>query len=160
MERVIKIDINSEEHLLEKYDTSIVNHQLIEYIIKKSLYFDKEDTIKIVINNKCNTNVFIREKIIEGLQLEYSLKIKEHYRNNLIQFLLLLLGITFLFFSTFFGEELIWKEVMVIGGWVPIWEMVRIELFDESKIRRRKRLITKIIKSEFEIEINNKNYVK
>jgi len=155
MERVIKIDINSEEHLLEKYDTSIVNHQLIEYIIKKSLYFDKEDTIKIVINNKCNTNVFIREKIIEGLKLEYSLKIKEHYRNNLIQFLLLLLGITFLFFSTFFGEKLIWKEVMVIGGWVPIWEMVRIELFDESKIRRIKKLIIKLIKSEFEIE-NNK----
>lgn len=152
MEQQIKIDLNKEEDLIEKYDNNLVNHQLIEYILKKSFYINKEEPIKIVINNKINTNIFIREKIIEGLQLEYSLKIKEHYRNNLIQFLLLLLGITFLFLSSFFGEDVIWKEVMVIGGWVPIWEMVRIELFDESKIRKTKRLIKKLIKSEFEIE--------
>ena len=152
MENIIKIDIKNEDELLEKYDDSLVNHHIIEYILKKSFFFNKEDDIKIVINKKCNTDVYIREKIIEGLQLEYSLKTKQHYRNNLIQFVLLLIGITFLFFSTFLEQGLLWKEVMVIGGWVPIWELVRIELFDESKIRKTKKILKKLIKSEFKVE--------
>lgn len=152
MEKIITIDIQKEEDLIEKYDSNIVNHDLIEYILKKSYFIKNNDNIKIVINNKCNTKIFIREKIIEGLKLEYDHTIKEHQHNNLIQILLLFMGITFLFLSTLISEEFIWKEVMVIVGWVPIWEMIDIELFKEFKNRRNKKIIEKLIKSDFEIE--------
>jgi len=152
MEKIITIDIQKEEDLIETYDDSVVNHKLIEYILKKSTLLHKEDNVKFVINNKCNTEIFIREKIIEGLKLEYDHTIKEHHYNNLIQILLLFMGITFLFLSTLISEEFIWKEVMVIVGWVPIWEMIDIELFKEFKNKRNKKIIEKLIKSDFEIE--------
>lgn len=152
MEKVIRVDIHKEEDLIDRYDDDIVNHNLIEYLLKKAKDIKKDDTIKIIINNKCNTEIFIREKIIDGLKLEYHYYIKENYRNNFIQIALLLLGITFLFLSTLIKEEFIWQEVLLIGGWVPIWELVDIELFSESKIRKTKKIIEKLIKSEFEIE--------
>ena len=152
MEKLIRIDIIKEEDLIDCYDNTIVNHKLIEYILKKTAFINKEDTIKFVINNKCNTEIFIREKIIDGLKSEYDHTIKEHQRNNIIQLFLLFLGITLLFLSTFVTEEFIWKEIFVIGGWVPIWEMVDIELFNESRGRRTKKIIEKLIKSEFELE--------
>lgn len=152
MEKIIKIDIQNEEDLIEKYDNDVANHNLIEYILKKAMDTKKDEPIKIVIKNKCNTDIFIREKIIDGLKLEYDHQIKEHQRNNLIQIMLLLLGITFLFLSTLVSEDVIWKEVILIGGWVPIWEMVDIELFNEFRGRRIKKIIKKLIQSEFEIE--------
>ena len=152
MEKIITIDIQKEEDLIEKYDDSIVNHNLIEYILKKTLFINKNDNIKFVINNKCDTEIFIREKIIDGLKLEYNNLIIEQRRNNFIQILLLFMGITFLFLSTFIDEGFIWKEILVIIGWVPIWEMIDIELFKEIKNRRTKKIIEKLIKSEFEIE--------
>jgi len=152
MEKVIRIDIRKEEDLIDAYDNTIVNHKLIDYILKNAMYTKKEDKIKLVINNKCNTEIFIREKIIDGLKREYDYIIKEHYRNNIIQLLLLLLGITLLFLSSFVSEDFIWKELLLIGGWVPIWEMVDIELFNESRGRRTKKIIEKLIESEFELE--------
>lgn len=152
MEKIITVDIQKEKDLIETYDDSVVNHKLIEYILKKSTFIHKEDNVKFVINNKCNTEIFIREKIIDGLKLEYDYTIREHQHNNLIQILLLFMGITFLFLSTLISEEFIWKEVMVIVGWVPIWEMIDIELFKEFKNRRNKKIIEKLIKSDFEIE--------
>lgn len=152
MEKIIRIDIQKEEDLIEKYDDSIINHNLIEYILKKSNDISKNDTIKFDIKNKCNTKIHIKERIIEGLKLEYNHTVKEHHRNNLIQLILLLLGITFLFLSTLISNEFIWKEVLLIGGWVPIWEMIDIELFNEFKGRRTKKIIEKLITSKFEIE--------
>ena len=57
-----------------------------------------------------------------------------------------------LFLSSFVSEDFIWKELLLIGGWVPIWEMVDIELFNESRGRRTKKIIEKLIESEFELE--------
>ena len=154
MKKIIKIYIQNEEDLIETYNADIINHSLIEHILKQSIYTKEKENIKIIINNKCITKINIQEKILDGLQLEYEHTIKEHQRNNLIQTFLLLLGITFLFLSTLVPEEFIWKEILLIGGWVPIWEMVDIELFKEFKERRTKKIIEKLVNSEFEIAKN------
>ena len=35
---------------------------------------------------------------------------------------------------------LIWHEVILIGGWVPIWEAIDIELFRDTKERKKEKL--------------------
>ena len=152
MEKIIHIDNLSEEDLVEKYNDEMINHDLVEYILKKTIFISNEDSIKIILANKCNTKIPIKEKIIEGLKLEYEHTIIEHKRNNLIQLFLLLLGIIFLFLSTKVSEDFIWKEILLIGGWVPIWEMVDIELFKDFRGRRTKKVIEKLIKSDIKIE--------
>ena len=79
----------------------------------------------------------------------------EYHRTNIIQLALLILGLIFLFFSSLISESSIWKEVLLIIGWVPIWEMVDLELFKDYRGRRKKKIIAKLLSSDF-IE-NKKN---
>lgn len=153
MEKIITIDIQKEEDLVEVYNDEVINNNLIDYIFKKTLYTKKEDNIKFIISNKCNTKLPIKDIIIKGLKLEHEHLTKEFERNNFIQILLLLMGLTFLFLSTFINEESIWKEFLVIAGWVPIWEMIDIALFKDIKNRRKKKIIERLVNSDFEIEI-------
>lgn len=152
MEKTIKLDITNAENLLERYNEDIINHKLIEYIINKSFYTGKNDKIKIIINNKIKTDIDIKEMIIKSLKEEYIKIEKEYYRNNFIQIVLLILGSIILFLSTLFSQNFILKEILVIGGWVPIWEVMNIELFSDFKGRRKKLIILKLIESEFIIQ--------
>lgn len=153
MEKIITIDIQKEEDLVEVYNDEVINNNLIDYIFKKTLYTKKEDNIKFIISNKCNTKLPIKDIIIKGLKLEYEHLTKEFERNNFIQILLLLMGLTFLFLSTFINEESIWKEFLVIASWVPIWEMIDIALFKDIENRRKKKIIERLVNSDFEIKI-------
>jgi len=42
----------------------------------------------------------------------------------------------------------VWREILLISGWVPIWEMVKIELFPDVEGRIKRRIINKLLKSE------------
>ena len=84
MEKIIDVDLESENDLYEKYNKNIVSEELINYIIKNSIHIDNETKIKIVINTKIK-GIDIVSLIKEGLIFEYQKSIKEHERNNIIQ---------------------------------------------------------------------------
>ena len=42
----------------------------------------------------------------------------------------------------------VWREILLISGWVPIWEMVKIELFPDVEGRIKRKIINKLLKSE------------
>lgn len=151
MKKIIIVDIQNEADLIEKYNINVAKHSLINYLLKRA-YFTYSEELEIIIHNKCNTKIDIKEKIVEGLKLEYELTIKKHNRNNILQLFLFFLGVFLLFLSTLIHEELVWKEILLISGWVPIWEMINIELFDESKGRKTKKIIEKLLNSNFKIE--------
>ena len=155
MDKLIKINILNEDSLIEKYNNDKANKKLIEYIIKEAKYIRDYDKLDIVIYNECNTKLNIAEIIIQGLKEEYENISNEYHRTNIIQLALLILGLIFLFFSSLISESSIWKEVLLIIGWVPIWEMVDLELFKDYRGRRKKKIIAKLLSSDF-IE-NKKN---
>lgn len=62
--------------------------------------------------------------IKEGLKEEYNKSLKNRHDNNVEQLFFLFLGILFIFLSTLIKEETIWKELLLISGWVPILEMI------------------------------------
>lgn len=152
MEKIVTIDIQNEEDLVGIYNSNIANYNLIDYILKKTLYTNKNDKIIFIIHNKCNTKLPIKDIIINGLNLEYEHLIKEYKKNTLLQIALLFLGLFFLFLSTILVKESIWHEFLVIAGWVPLWEMIDIELFSDSKNRRKKHIIEKLLNCEFIIQ--------
>lgn len=152
MEKIVTIDIQNEEDLVGIYDSNIANYNLIDYILKKTLYTNKNDKITFIIHNKCNTTLPIKDIIINGLYLEYEYLIKEYKKNTLLKIALLFLGLFFLFLSTILVKESIWHEFLVIAGWVPLWEMIDIELFSDSKNRRKKHIIEKLLNCEFKIQ--------
>lgn len=148
----IEIYINDEEDLLEKYNHKLVSQELIDYIISKSKNYSKEDDVVLVVENKTKYNDENVEKLIKNglkIELQNSTKIKD--LNNIKQVILILLGILFLFLSTLIDDSIL-KEVFIIIGWFPIWEVMDIEFFTDVKEKRKRSIINKLLESKIEFK--------
>ena len=149
MEKEIKIDIATREDLLEKYNESKVCKEVIEYLIKEAMLVDKENIIKIVVNkDSAVLNEDCKELIKTGLKDEYKRSMSKQHDNNVKQIYFFIMGFLLIFLSTFFKEQGILREIILIIGWVPIWEMVRIELFPDARERVKRRVLRKLMHSE------------
>ena len=71
--------------------------------------------------------------------------LKEHKINQIKEVYLLILGIIFLLLSRIINNESIWKEILLITGSVPIWEVVDIALFSNTTSKGKRTIIKKII---------------
>ena len=147
MEKEIKIDLLDEIDITEKYNDDKISKDLLEYLIKEARFVKKREKIKIIVNNKCQTKLNYQDILHNSFKEEYIHNLKEHLRNNILQIIFLLVGLFFIFLS-FKVENQIWKEIFLIGGWVPIWEMVDLELFSDIRGIRRKKILLKLSKSE------------
>lgn len=150
MQKIINVDVLNETDLIEKYNSECINNELINYLIKKSFNIKLDENIKIVINNNCNTKLNIANLIRDGLEKELAVCIETNNRNNLVQFSLFLMGILFLVIATFIKNSIL-NQILVIIGWVPIWKMAQVELFDDFRGRKRKQIIKKLLISEIKV---------
>ena len=148
MKKIIEIDLNSKEDLLERYNNKRISKDLVEYLINETNFVSKKDSVVIQINNNIKADIDIAKYLINGLKDEYESTIRSHLKNNIIQLVLFFLGIFFLFLSTQINSSDIWKEILLIGGWVPIWEMIDLELFNDFRGRKRKRILQKLMDSQ------------
>ena len=106
----------------------------------------KEDTLKIIINNHLDYSV--TSLIKNGLKEEHDKDLSRYFYNNLTQISYFIIGVLILFISTLL-EKSILKEIIVIGGWVFIWEMVELEIITDINNRKRRKILRKILNSEF-----------
>ena len=144
-----KVPPCKKESKVVKYNENKISNELIKYIIKEAIPIRKNEKIKIVINVKCNTiNRDCKEFLKEGLIEEYNKSIQEHKITDIKQICLLILGIIFLFLSSNINNEVIWKEILLITGWVPIWEVIDLELFSNTKGKGKIKIINKLLNSE------------
>lgn len=148
MENLLEIDIDNKYDLIDKYNEKKLSNELLKYIINQTIFTKKNKKIKIVINKKININEDSVEMIREGLKKEYTKSLEERNRNNVKQCILLMLGMIFIFIATRIENRGMWREIILITGWVPIWEMVKIELFSDVYGRRKRRIIKKLLTSE------------
>ena len=147
VEKIIEIDINNKADLLEKYNNTKISKELIEYLINESSYINKKDNIIIKINNNTKLDLDIVLSLKKALEEEYNNTIKSHIKNDIVQIIFFFLGLFFLFLSTKITSSNIWKEILLIGGWVFIWEMIDLELFNDFRGRKRKRILQRLIAS-------------
>lgn len=154
MEQVIEIDLTNKNNLIDKYNEKKVSHGLIEYIIKQVENANLYDEIKIVINKKCHIEEDCIKLIKDGLHEEYNRSLKKRDDNNIKQIIFFVLGVLFIYLSTLIKNGDVWKEIILITGWVPIWKMIEVEILPDVVGRRKRKLIKKILNSEF-IEIEN-----
>ena len=155
MERIINIDIVSENALFDKYNKVKVNKDLINYLLREIPYFTKADNFKIRINNCCS-DIDSIPLIIDGLKQEYDEGNFRYDKTNFIQIIYFLLGVFILYLSTLINESVI-KEIVLIGGWVFIWAIVESEISSELELRRKQKKLKKLLESEF-IENLGNNY--
>lgn len=149
MEKIIEIDLFRKEDFFEKYNRKIVSKELINYMIDSISSVSKDDSIKIIVNNKIKEDIDIINLIKEALKNEYNQNMCLYHKTNTIQFIYLLIGIFWLFISTLVKATVL-KEVILIGGWVFIWALLETEIFADLKSRKRRKIIKKILNGTFE----------
>lgn len=149
MEKILEIDINDKEDLFEKYNEKKISKELIKYIIDNTPKFKKDDKIKVIINNNLKDKMFVSELIKKELDSEVARNEYKFTYNNRKQIVYFILGVSALVLSTFINIEIL-EEIIVIGAWVVLWNMVELEIDDDINYIKKKRILKKILNSEFE----------
>jgi len=142
----IIVNLNSKDDLYEKYSNGL-SRDLVSYLVREAKYADSN--IKIIVNTNLevdNLETFIKK----GLEEVYMETRKIDKIHNIKQFMFFIIGIVFLILSTM-GLFSILKEIIIIAGWVAIWEVVDISLNVDSELKLNRTLIRKLINSNFEI---------
>ena len=146
MEYEIIVDLKNKENLIETYNNKICCHKLINYLVKNT---HVNSFNKVIINKYFKDKIECVNIIKNSIEYEYKKSTLKQFRNNCLQILLLILGIVFLFISTKIEQSSIWHEIFIIGGWVPIWEMIHIEIFSESLERKTRRSLKRLMEADF-----------
>lgn len=151
--KTITIDITNKEDFFEKYNNTQVSKQLLNYIIDNAL--DSYSTnFKLIINS--SLPIDFETLIKNGLNKELQLYLTDKYQTNLKQIMLIFLGVVLIGLSIYLKKFEIWHELILILGWVPIWEAFDIELFNDFKSRKRSTVIKKLISSSIIIKKETK----
>ena len=146
MEKVIEIDIKDKHDFYDRYSLNKVSSELVNYIIECATRYIKADKIIVAINNHTGIDIECKRLLEDGLHREYDKSLRRHQRNNIAQIFYLVVGMFTLFLATLLNEG-IFKELVVIGGWVFIWELVEVELFSEMSGLKKRRVIKKLLKT-------------
>ena len=147
MEKVIEIDVYEKKDLFDKYKRKKVSRSLIKCIIDETPKFKQRDNFKIIINSKLEDGINVIELIKQGFKEEYEKNNKKHVRIDRIQVIYLILGILILSLSIQIESE-IFREVVLIIGWVFVWAMVELEIFTDKEEKIKLRKLKKLINSE------------
>ena len=149
MSKQIEVDLVNFEDVFEKYNSKLINKNLINYIINEVNFFDKDETVEIIFHNKSKV---AKDKymplIKKSLKEEYDKCLKEIDYNNIRQLIYLLIGVVLLFISAFIGKYYVFQQIFLIGGWVLIWETIEIEMFADTELKKRRIILKKLLKSQ------------
>ena len=149
MEKIVEIDIDSIDDLFERYNKKKISKDLIRYLIDSTPTLKKNDTLRVIINNNLGENISCAELIKKALDAEAASNEYKFIHTNKKQMLFFILGVFSLGISTFI-EMPILKEIILIGAWVVLWDMVELELQDDISNRKKKYILKKLLAGEFE----------
>ena len=148
MKKIIEIDILDTNDLYETFNRKKVSHELINYIIESANTFRKKDEMEIIINNKTNEKDKCIFLIEEGLKEGIEKSKERHIRTNRLQVVYCVVGILALSISTQIPIEII-RELIIICGWVLMWTIIELEMYNDVAERKRRKLLRKLLKSNF-----------
>ncbi len=149
MEKVIVVDIDSFDDLCETYNRKKISKDLIKYLLESVPKLGKEDTLKVTINNRLKEDFKCAEMIKKALDDECEKNEHKFIYSNKRQFVYFILGVAALCLAAFIDFEII-KEIILIGAWVLLWDMVESEIVDDFSNRKKKKLLKILLASDFE----------
>lgn len=148
MEKILEIDLDSTENLFECYNKKKISRDLIQYMIDATPRLKKGDTLKVVINNNMKGNIRCSELIKKALDDACARSDFRFHLTNMKQIWFLILGVIALLIASVVDWEIL-KEIVIIGAWVLLWDVVEMEIVDDINNRKKKKILKKILSSEF-----------
>lgn len=149
MRKIVEVDIDKYEDLVEPYNKKKISRELVNYLIGATPKLKKADSLKVVIHNNMKNNISCAEFIKKGLDAEITKSDYSFMNTNRRQIFLFVLGVLILILAYVVNVEII-KEIILIGAWVLLWEMVELEIDDDISNRKKKLILKRLVASEFE----------
>lgn len=144
----IVVNIRREKDLYEKYSNEVSN-ELIKYLVNEAKV---KDDVEVIVNTKLdvkNIDTLIKEGLEDSIK---DIRNVDRFYDSK-QVILFIVGMIFLIISTLTKPEII-KELILIVGWIAVWEVLDIAINIDSKQKYNKKIIKKLINCK--ITVNNK----
>lgn len=152
MKNQIIINIKDKEDYTSPYNQEKLHPELLSYILEEHKGISLHQDIEFIIKSPTTFTPEEQKKFITILRSDLGQDIKESYLIMKIisirSILLFFLGILFIVFSFYLSKfsTSVFSEVLLIVGWVGIWESTYILLFDNThtrvKIKHYKKLVS------------------
>lgn len=150
--KYIDVTLNSFEDSTSKFNNNTLNEELSNYIFKECTGINLKNNIIIRIKPEFNITDIQKEKLVDMIRANYGLDISENLIHvkyeNVKKLLLMIFGIIFVLLSELITLDYIFiiKEVLLIIGWVGIWEavysLIFVDLKKKFEMKRLKQLTT------------------
>lgn len=145
----IDVYVDNNITLFETYNKNIISRNLIDYLLDQTVRIKRKENINLIIHVTKETKG-CSSLIQNRLKAEYQKNLRIHSIINIKQVTLLLLGLILLFISTLIKDTEVFHEAILIGAWVPIWEAVELELITDTKEKRKRIRLKKLMKAKIE----------
>lgn len=129
---VIEIDLYNKQDFYDKYNHKIISQELINYIKNQASHANTKK-LEILINRHCRMDDDYLDLLKNTLKNDYLLYRRKLHLNNITQVLFLICGFILLILSHGIKKYAVLEEILLICGWVFIWEMIELQLFTDSK---------------------------
>lgn len=148
-ENIIEIDINKKEDYINIYNNDKLAPLLSDYILEEVKATSPKQKIKFVVTSKFTMSEQEKDKLVDMIRNKFGTDISELMTINEKQLIMnlipFLLGVVILIVYVLAMKILVVSEIILIIGWVLIWEATYNFLFKgaETKlaIARRKQII-------------------
>lgn len=150
----IEVDISEKKYFVSKYNDKTLAPELREYIINELVGYNLDSKVRINIVTKFELTGVEEEKYKEIIKKEFRESISELKSETLasdkMKLIMFCLGIMFIissyFMNSFFGG--IPGEILMIFGWVVMWEVAYAIFFTDAKRKRKIKRYKQILNSE------------
>lgn len=150
----IEVELKDKKDFVNKYNNNRISNELYNYIKEESKLINLKE--KININIKTNFKMTDKEKELLALNIKKTsqeeLNDMEYIENKILlkELLLLGLGITVIFFFYLLRSNQFISEIILIVGWLIIWEALDRLLFTRTKNKLAIKRLKQIIKSDID----------
>lgn len=158
VENKIIINLNNNDDACNKFNNSILSNELGNYIYEQYQGFKNEGNIKLIISSDEKMDSDFKNKL-ENMIMDYFksniIELKKIHNKIYIKSLLLsIISICLIFIAHFLNvhNDFIISEVLMIAGWVLLWEVFDNIVFKESKWHSKYNAFRKLIKCKIDFE--------
>lgn len=159
MKNTIEININEYEDVIEKFDDNKLSRELANFIYNQYTALSVNKNVEINVKSTCNLTEEQENNIADMIHRHFGLETQKSiltfkYKTK-YQILLFLFGIFLIALSniSFVSNLSTLHEILLIFGWVAVWELIYDIMFVDIKENIKKRRFRKLSKVKI-------NYIK
>lgn len=151
-ETVIEISFDEKDDYINQFNQQKLSSDLSNYILEECRGKSLSNRITLNMKIKFKITEIEKEELVRMIHGNYKTDLEEYIiilkHSSLKKFIVFLIGIALIYlayFNSIISSEVI-KEIILIIGWVAIWEAAYTWFFESSRNKIRKKRLKQLAK--------------